>query len=545
MSGILYVHADGTLTARADAPEYPQVQSTLRGFAELIQQLDPVHVYQIRPLSLWQAAARGMTGREVLSFLRKHTAHPLPFSFQQMVYEEMNKWGRLELCTTHQGTHVRLQGDARVLETLAKSDSLALWIENWDAQGISFSTRHRADVKRALGRLGYPVLDRTEYQTAPNLAISLRPCLRLREYQTEAVNSFFAEGEGHSGIIVLPCGAGKTVVGIAILAKLQQHTLILTPGEEAALQWKRELTRWCQADEGTIDLYRPGRAPYPITITTYQRVAARNRSGIYRNLERLTRYPWGLVIYDEVHMLPAPLFRLAAELQGARRLGLTATLVREDGLTADVFSLIGPKLYEVQWKPLEHEGYLSSVTCVEVRVPWDPHDLNSYLEASAREKHRLASENRKKVQVVKHLVRRHPEAKVLILGHYLDSLSLVSRTVGCPLLTGKTPKSRRDTLYNAFREGHVRILALSRIANMAIDLPTATVAIQVSGLFGSRQEEAQRLGRLLRPEGGSGVFYTLVTEKSVEEEKARHRQMFLVEQGYRYQMMGATEISLV
>ncbi|WP_067929280.1 DNA repair helicase XPB [Alicyclobacillus shizuokensis] len=543
MSGFLYIHADGTVIARSDVSGYESVQAILGQFAELSQQLDPIHVYRLHPLSLWQAAARGLTTDEVLRFLRRHAVHPLPLSLQLTIQKEMSKWGQLELVMGEDGAYMMLHGAAGLLEELSRSAPLTHWAMNSTQRGIRFRPEQRADVKRALARLGYPVLDRAGYHMSSPLDISARDSLRLRDYQQEAVAAFFADGSGQSGIIVLPCGAGKTVVGIAILAQLKRHALILTPGEEAAGQWKRELQRWTEIAEEAVSIYDPRRRPSPVTITTYQRVAARSKTGLHRNLETLTRHPWGLVIYDEVHVLPAPLFRLAAELQGVRRLGLTATLVREDGLAADVFSLIGPKLYEAQWKPLERDGYLAPVTCVEIDVPWHSQDYERYRVAGIRERHRVASENRAKVAVVCELVQRHSEAKILIFGHYVESLSMISHAVGCPLITGRTPKTQREDLYESFREGRVRVLALSRVANMAIDLPAATVAIQVSGLFGSRQEEAQRLGRLLRPAGGSGMFYTLVTEQSVEQEKARHRQMFLVEQGYRYEKVHAGNVS--
>jgi DNA excision repair protein ERCC-3 len=541
MSGFLYVHADGTLTARTDHPEYVRAQSVLASFADLEQQLDPVHVYRLRPLTLWQAAAAGLTDVEVLTFLRNHAVHPLPLGVQQRIRDEMRKWGQLTLHAAHDG-HIVMRGDPALLRLLAETPDVAAWARERRQDGILFSLRQRAEVKRTLSRLGHPVVDAAGYQTAPQLAIALRPDVHLRDYQENAVKAFFSSHGGQSGIVVLPCGAGKTLVGIAVLARLAQHTLILTPGEAAAIQWRRELLRWTRLNPSHVSLYQRGRKPAPVTITTYQRVAARTQAGLYQNLDGLTRYPWGLVIYDEVHVLPAPLFRLAADLQGARRLGLTATLVREDGLESDVFSLIGPKLYEAQWKPLEREGYLAAVTCVEVNVPWHPSDHARYLTASATDRHRIASANTSKLQTVLDLVRRHHDASILIIGHYLDPLSRIAASVGCPLVTGKTPKAKREELFRDFRSGRVRCLALSRVANMSIDLPCASVAIQVSGLFGSRQEEAQRLGRLLRPDSGPGIFYSLVTEDSVEQVRARHRQMFLVEQGYTYQKMHATEI---
>jgi DNA excision repair protein ERCC-3 len=510
--------------------------------AELVQRVDPIHVYQIRPISLWQAAAAGLSARDVLAFLRTFAAHPVPYGLQQLVLGEMSKWGRL---TLHRGGRQRmvLRGSAADLSAVRELPAIRDILLADQGDGLVFRQCHRAEVKRVLAQNGRPVCDIVGYQDSPSLAFQWNSGFRLRDYQAEAVERFLANPQDQSGVVVLPCGAGKTAVGIAAIQRLGRHALILTPSESSAMQWQRELLNHTSLTEAEVGLYDAGRPLRPVTITTYQRVAARNTQGERVHLRRLTSHPWGIVVYDEVHMLPAPLFRLAADLQGARRLGLTATLVREDGAEADVFSLIGGKVYEVPWKQLEQAGYLAAVRCVEVRVPLDPASIRRYTASSARERHRIAALNPAKIPVVKALLEQHRGDSVLVIGHYLDSLRELSNQFGCPLICGQTPQAERELWLQQFREGKVRRIVLSRVANMAIDLPCASVAIQVSGLFGSRQEEAQRLGRLLRPETKEGVFYTLVSQNTVEERTARHRQLYLVEQGYAYSVCEAREVA--
>ncbi|MCL6515544.1 DNA repair helicase XPB [Alicyclobacillus sp.] len=540
MRALLYVQNDGTLLVQSDHPRYEAVRPLLLGFAEMVQRMEPMHIYRIRPLSLWQAASLGLTAREILTFLRDHAAHPLPYALQRMIADEMAKWGRL---TMHQGARGRIvvRGDADALDACRALPDLMAMAHEARVDGIVFNARDRARIKRTLAASGWPVADLVGYRAASTLSFDLRPDTRLRDYQVEAVRRFLQDDHDPSGVIVLPCGAGKTLVGIAILQALGLHALVLTPSETAARQWERELLSRTTLSRDAVALYGDDRRIAPITITTYQRVAARDKQGRRRHLETLTRHPWGIVVYDEVHVLPAPLFRLAADLQGARRLGLTATLVREDGAETDVFSLIGPKRYEVPWKQLEQAGYLASVRCVELHVPLPAAVAARYAAAGVREKHRIAAANPEKRRVVEALLQWHRGESALILGHYLDPLSEIAAAVGCPLITGSTPQAEREQWFEGFRCGRVRCLALSRVANMAVDLPSASVAIQVSGLFGSRQEEAQRLGRLLRPQTQEGVFYTLVSRGTVEAQTAKHRQLYLVEQGYSYEVYDSDE----
>lgn len=541
MTALLFIQSGGTLLVQSEHEDYDAARSTLLCFADLVQRLDPIHVYQVRPITLWQAASLGFTARQVLSFLRKHAAHPIPFAVQQQVATEMSKWGQLIL---QQGAQNRivLRGNASLLNNLQELSWIHKNTLEQQHQGLVFSAHQRAELKRVLASNGYPAVDRVGYRRAPSIPFALALSTTLRDYQADAVNQFFEQSREQSGVVVLPCGAGKTVVGIGVLERLQMHALVLTPNETSAQQWSRELLARTTLTEEDVSLYDPKRPLTPITITTYQRVAAKNRKGDRRHLTVLTNYPWGIVVYDEVHLLPAPLFRLAADLQSARRLGLTATLVREDGLETEVFSLIGSKCYEAPWKQLEAAGYLAPVRCVEVRTPLSREDVKLYEEAKPRERHRIAAQNPQKVELVKELVAWHLGEHILVIGHYLGSLEEVANALKAPLLTGKTSQEDREYWFEQFRQGNTRVLVLSRIANMAVDLPSASVAIQISGLFGSRQEEAQRLGRLLRPKTQEGVFYTLVTRDTIEQKMAAHRQLYLLEQGYAYDIVNAEEV---
>lgn len=541
MTALLYIQGDGTLLVQSGHPHYDDARYTLLSFAEMVQRVDPIHVYQVRPVTLWQAASLGVSARDILTFLRRFAAHPIPYPLQQQIVQETSKWGSLTLHKAG-GNRLVLRGDAALLQVIARLPALQSLTIEGRPDGLTYHMRHRAEVKRILCSAGYPVIDRAGYRVAPSIEFSLLPTTQLRDYQTDAVDRFFSQTQEESGIVVLPCGAGKTLVGIGILARLQMHALILAPSDAAVEQWRRECLARTTLTEGQIRKYEPGVPLAPITVSTYQRVTARTRTGDRVHLRALTQYPWGMVVYDEVHMLPAPLFRLAADLQSTRRLGLTATLVREDDAVTDVFSLIGAKCYEIPWRQLERRGYLASVRCVEVRVGLDAAQTATYSTSTPREQHRVAALNEHKLQVVQAILEAHRGESVLVIGHYLSSLHQVAALLDCPVLTGQTPSMERLVLLDAFRDGQIKVLALSRVANMAVDLPCASVAVQLSGLFGSRQEEAQRLGRLLRPDTAQAVFYTLVSRGTVEERLAKHRQMYLVEQGYAYDSIDAEQM---
>lgn len=543
MIALLYVQGDGAVLVESKHPAYDDARHTLSAFADLTQRIDPLHVYQIQPVSLWQAAALGYSARDILQFLRNYSAHPLPFSLQQLIVSETSKWGQTVL---QRGAPHRmvLRAPRATLDSLTHDSDFQSILIDKTKDALIFSDRDRALLKRQLVSRGLPVLDRVGYRDAPSVTFELAQDVTLRPYQTQAIDQFMAHSSDQSGVVVLPCGAGKTIVAIGILAQLQMFALVLTPSHASAQQWQREILQRTTLKPTDVRMYEPNEPPAPITITTYQQLTTRNRSGALPHLSALTACPWGIVVYDEVHMLPAPLFRLAADLQSARRLGLTATLVREDGAEADVFSLIGPKCFEVPWRQLEQAGYLAQVRCVQIQVPLRAAELVQYEEASARDKHRLAAENPGKDDVVEHLVHQHRGESTLIIGHYLSALERLAERLRCPLVTGKTVQDERSRILDAFRRRELHCLVLSRVANLAIDLPCASIGIQISGLFGSRQEEAQRLGRLLRPESEQGVFYTLVSSGTVEERMATRRQLYLVEQGYAYERKDAEEILL-
>jgi DNA excision repair protein ERCC-3 len=538
ISGFLYAKNLDTLIVNCEHPDFSHAQPVLLMIAELVQSYDACQVYKIRDTSLWQAAAKGLTPRFVLDFLRDAAKAPIPYKMQQQIAQAMTRWGKLFLLPDPPNA-ILLAGPNDVLIEFRKDKALQKMIASSNRNGLVFPGNLRAELKQKLAKMGYPVIDKIGYVQSEICPISLATDVTLRPYQEEAKTSFFLQGQNECGVIVLPCGSGKTVVGLSILAEIRMHTLIVVPNDMTAKQWQNEILKKTTATKELVGFYTDSDSVRPITIVTYQKVTAKTRHRVFRHLEALTNHVWGLVIYDEVHILPAPLFRLAAELQGARRLGLTATLVREDGEEKEVYSLIGPKCFEKPWKSLEQDGFIAKVRCVEIRVPLPVAAQANYLEASARARHRIAADNINKLKVVTDLCRTHKNEGILIMGQYIDFLQILARTLGCPFLFGGTSREERQNILQQFREGKQSTIVMSRIANMGIDLPQASIVIQISGLFGSRQEEAQRLGRLLRPKPTSGVFYSLVTAQTVEEQLAKHRQIYLVEQGYAYDIQNA------
>lgn len=530
----LFVQTDGHIVVDSTDPVYAEIGQQLACFSDLISQSDHLQVYRMTPSTLWQAAAAGHTPREVLGTLRSYAHAPLSYDTQQMIVTYMSRWGTLHLRKDADDTVV-LASSGEDLNVVLRQSGLVDHVLRKEQNCCWFPVRLRAEIKQRLASGGYPCDDHIGYQHGANVPLSLQNTT-LRDYQQEAMKRFL-DADDPSGVIVLPCGAGKTVVGIACVASLQVHTLILTPSETSTQQWLRELARRTSVAQDDVGPYESGKPIRPITVATYQRLAARTRRGQRKHLEALMRHEWGLVIYDEVHMLPAPLFRLAADMQSIRRLGLTATLVREDGAETDVFSLIGPNRYEVSWKRLEAEGYLAPVRYVQVRVPCTPELKTEYAQAGPSDRQRLASTNPVKWEALTSILKATEGAGVLIIGHYLEQLEEIAARLCCPLITGDTPQTRRDALFEAFRRGQIHRLVLSRVANMAVDIPNANVAIQLSGLYGSRQEEAQRLGRLLRPDSGPGTFFSLVSAATIEADRARHRGLFLAEQGYRLEVL--------
>jgi DNA excision repair protein ERCC-3 len=542
----LIVQSDRSILVEVDNPRYAEARDALAPFAELEKSPEHIHTYRITPLSLWNAAAAGLKSDGMVAALARYSKFPLPGNLATDIAELVARYGRVRL--ERDGERLRLVcADAPLLEELARQPKLKAYLgERADAQSFRVDPAHRGVLKQTLVTLGYPAEDLAGYTDGQELAVGLRTLARsglpftVRDYQREAADVFYAGGDvrGGSGVIVLPCGAGKTIVGIAAMAKVRRNTLVMTTGITAVKQWKREILDKTDLREEQVAEYTGETKDIAgVTLATYQIISYRpDKAEDFPHFKLFDERDWGLIIYDEVHLLPAPVFRVTAEIQARRRLGLTATLVREDGREGDVFSLIGPKKYDVPWRELEQKGWIAQANCTEIRVALPESVRMEYAVAEWRDKYRIASENPAKDEVVARLLERYPDAHVLIIGQYLKQLRHLSRRFGIPLITGTTANAEREALYGKFRRGEVRRLVLSKVGNFAIDLPDANVLIQVSGTFGSRQEEAQRLGRILRPKGAGEVahFYTLVTRDTRELDFAHHRQMFLTEQGYRY-----------
>lgn len=545
----LFIQQDCTVLLDTNAPLAEQARYSLLSFAELVKSPDGWHTYKITSLSLWQACAGGMDAGRVCADLDKYGRYGVPSSLQTYIERTMGRYGSLTLTAGEPFLHLTA-ADWRLLKEISDIPTVQAYLRGQlDPVTVAVDPGCRGDVKRELQRAGFPVIDTVGYNSGNPLAFRLREgdSFRLRDYQLEAVDRFCRDGEvGGSGVIVLPCGAGKTVVGIAAAARLQCETLILTTNLTSVHQWKRELLEKTTLTAEQIGEYGGrSREVKPVTIGTYHILAARSKqTGLHPHMQLFNERDWGLIIYDEVHLLPAPVFRLTAQIQATRRLGLTATLVREDGREHDVFSLIGPKRYELQWKSLEESGHIAAAVCREVEVALPPAERQNYAQALKRHKHRIAGENAAKLEIVRRVVAAHSPCRVIVIGQYLEQLRHASRLLGAPVITGEMPQNEREQWYEKFRSGEIRLLIVSKVANFAVDLPGANVAVQISGSFGSRQEEAQRLGRILRAKPGDNAayFYSLVTSDSCELEFARNRQLFLTEQGYSYEKLNASSI---
>ena len=534
-------------------PRYVAARDALAAFAELEKSPDYLHTYRITPVSIWNAAALGLTADEIVGRMEEFSCVPIPQNVVADVRTWIERYGLLRIERRAQGFELVAE-DAESLEHVLGHASIAKLVTVDEAQRAWVKEEDRGSIKQALIKIGFPVDDRGGYIEGDPFSVDLRECTRggdgfaLRPYQKSAAESFYRGGSvlGGNGVVVLPCGAGKTVVGLGVMNLVGAKTLILTTNTVAVRQWREEiLDKTDVAPEDVGEYTGEEKIVRPITITTYQMLTwRRTRTDEFEHFAIFSRENWGLVVYDEVHLLPAPIFRVTAALQARRRLGLTATLVREDGKEDEVFCLIGPKRYDVPWKVLEGQGFIATALCTEVRVPLDGALRSSYASADARRKFRIASENPAKTLVVERLIARHPDGRILVIGQYIDQLKDLQRHLSVPLITGKTPNVERERLYEAFRSGEERILIVSKVGNFAIDLPDANVAIQISGTFGSRQEEAQRLGRILRPksDGSAASFYAVVTLASRDQEFAQKRQLFLTEQGYSYEIIDASEL---
>ena len=541
--GPLIVQSDKTVLLEVAHPDAPKARAALAPFAELERAPEHIHTYRITPLALWNARAAGFDAEQAVDALERYSRFPVPQSLLVDVAETMARYGRLKL-VKHPAHGLILEADdAAILTEVRRSKKIQpLIAKPIDDLTVPVHPSARGQIKQELTKLGWPVEDLAGYVDGESHPIALNhDGWELRDYQQYATESFW---EGGSGVVVLPCGAGKTIVGAASMAQAQTTTLILVTNTVAGRQWRDELLRRTTLTPEEIGEYSGERKEIrPVTIATYQ-VVTRKTKGEYRALELFDSRDWGLIIYDEVHLLPAPVFRMAADLQSRRRLGLTATLVREDGREDDVFSLIGPKRYDAPWKELEMAGYIATAECVEVRTTLSDEERLTYATAETRERYRLAACSRGKLEVVDTLLAKHAGQQTLIIGAYVDQLQEIAARIDAPLVDGKTTTKKREEAFQAFRDGAIPTLVVSKVANFSIDLPEAAVAIQVSGTFGSRQEEAQRLGRLLRPksDGSEAVFYTVVARDTLDSEYAMHRQRFLAEQGYAYRLVDASDL---
>jgi DNA excision repair protein ERCC-3 len=541
--GPLIVQSDKTLLLEVDHPLAADARAAIAPFAELERSPEHVHTYRLTPLGLWNARAAGHDAEQVVDALVRYSRYAVPHALLVDVADTMDRYGRLQLVKSPVYGLALVSRDRAVLEEVVRQKKIAPMLgARVDDDTILVHPSERGRLKQALLKVGWPAEDLAGYVDGEAHPIALREDgWSLRPYQVEAVQGFWAGG---SGVVVLPCGAGKTLVGAAAMAEAQATTLILVTNTVAGRQWKRELIARTSLTEEEIGEYSGERKEIrPVTIATYQVMTTR-RKGEYRHLELFDTRDWGLIVYDEVHLLPAPIFRLTADLQSRRRLGLTATLVREDGREGDVFSLIGPKRYDAPWKDIESQGYIAPADCTEVRVTLTDAERMEYATAEPEDRYKVGATARTKLPVVRALVDRHRGDQVLVIGAYLDQLDTLGEELDAPIIQGSTTTRERERLYDAFRAGEVSTLVVSKVANFSIDLPEASVAIQVSGTFGSRQEEAQRLGRVLRPkaDGGTAHFYTVVARDTLDQEYAAHRQRFLAEQGYAYTIVDADDL---
>ncbi|OQA47001.1 MAG: Type III restriction enzyme, res subunit [Chloroflexi bacterium ADurb.Bin325] len=568
----MVVQSDRTVLLEVDNPGYQEARDALARFAELEKSPEHIHTYRLSPLSLWNAAASGLSAEAILDALARYSKYDIPGNIQADVRDYVSRFGRLKLRRAPDGGLLLSAEDPLLMLEVSRQRKVSQFIiGEVDERTVQINPAMRGHIKKALVDVGFPAEDLAGYVDGAPLPIHLLEAARangkafnLRHYQRDAVETFYADGsaQGGSGVVVLPCGAGKTIVGMGVMEQLQTNTLILTTNTVAVRQWIDELHDKTSLATDEVGEYTGDvKEIKPVTITTYQILTyhkRRPRAGDEADLfddfgtsarpftpddfphfQLFNQRDWGLIVYDEVHLLPAPMFRMTAELQGRRRLGLTATLVREDGKEDHVFALIGPKKYDVPWKDLERQGWIATAYCHEIRLDMAPERRFEYALAESREQYRLAATDPAKMAVVQQLIAKHPDDQVLVIGTYLDQLTKIAALLDAPLLTGKTPVRERQALYRQMREGTLRCLVVSKVANFAIDLPDVSVAIEVSGTFGSRQEEAQRLGRILRPKSDDrpAHFYAIVMRDTRDQLFAANRQMFLTEQGYKYEIL--------
>ncbi|MEY4455249.1 MAG: hypothetical protein RIQ45_772 [Actinomycetota bacterium] len=541
--GPLIVQSDKTLLLDVDHPNSTECRRAIAPFAELERSPEHIHTYRLTNLGLWNARAAGHDAENVIDTLIKYSRYAVPHSLLLDVAETMSRYGRLRLESNPIHGLVLVTTDSAVLEEVIRAKKIApLLGARIDKETIAVHPSQRGAIKQHLLRLGWPAEDFAGYVDGQAHPIDLnQEGWNIRQYQEHAAEGFW---HGGSGVVVLPCGAGKTIVGAAAMSHAKATTLILVTNTVAARQWRDELLRRTTLNEDEIGEYSGAKKEIrPVTIATYQ-VMTKKKNGVYAHLDLFDSYDWGLIIYDEVHLLPAPIFRFTADIQSRRRLGLTATLVREDGMEGEVFSLIGPKRFDVPWKEIESQGYIAPAECIEIRATLSETERLSYATAEVEEKYRMCATTATKTKVVQALVEKHAEDQVLVIGQYISQLDELSEKLGVPVIKGETPVKEREELFAAFRTGELKCLVVSKVANFSVDLPDATIAIQVSGAFGSRQEEAQRLGRILRPksDGRGARFYSVVSRDTVDQDFAQNRQRFLAEQGYSYKIIDADDV---
>ncbi len=540
----LIVQGDSSLLLDVHNPGFETARSAVSPFAELEKSPEHMHTYKITPLSLWNAASAGLDAAEIISLLEANSRFPVPENIIFSIGDTISKFGKLRLLETdnEKQLFLRIDDDTIRLELSSnkKLEKLLIPADN----GFYIHFLDRGTVKQELIKIGYPVKDEARLIDGDPIEFSLRETtlsgygFNVRDYQNEAANTFYGGGKPGSGFgtIVLPCGAGKTIVGMSVINLLKTSTLIITTNVAAVHQWMDELADKSSFSYDDIGEYTSMKKEIrEITVLTYQILTWRpDKEADFPHFSIFRKKNWGLVIYDEVHLLPAPVFRVTAEIQSLRRLGLTATLIREDGKEDDVFSLVGPKRYDVPWKELEEKGWIAEAYCFEIRVNLNKELKIPYAVADKRQKFRIASENPAKIRITEQIIANHRKDSIMVIGQYLNQLNEISKHLGAPLITGKTPNMEREKIYKAFKDGKEPVIVVSKVANFAIDLPDASVAIQISGTFGSRQEEAQRLGRILRPKKRNSYFYSIISKYTTEEHFAANRQKFLTEQGYKY-----------
>ena len=542
MDGPLIVQSDRTVLLEVGHPAATDARHALAVFAELERAPEHIHTYRITRLGLWNARAAGHTAEEMLGTLETYSKFPVPAVVATDIADTVSRYGRVVIERDAEGLYLESESPAILTEVTRSSKLEPLLGEKTSDTVVRLHAFARGIVKQELLSIGWPAEDRAGFTEGQHLDLGFAGGnWEMRGYQRKAVELFSDSG---AGVVVLPCGAGKTVVGIGAMVEAQSSTLILVTNSVSARQWRDEILARTSLTEDEIGEYSGERKEIrPVTIATYHILTAK-RGGQFAHLPLLDANDWGLIIYDEVHLLPAPVFKLTADLQARRRLGLTATLVREDGKEGDVFSLIGPKRFDAPWKDIEAQGFIAPARCVEVRVLLDSDERMEYAIANDRQRFRIAATSPAKQRIIQRLIDKHPDDQILVIAQYLDQIDDVREQFGLPTITGATPVDEREVLYDQFRRGEIKVMVVSKVANFSVDLPDASVAIQISGSFGSRQEEAQRLGRILRPksDGRSAVFYTVVARDTVEQDFAQNRQRFLTEQGYAYEIVDETAV---